>query len=154
MMEQGNVKLRKHSLSDADDLARLANNSKVSRNLRDGFPHPYTREDAVAFIENVSKQVPLVTFGIEYKGEFAGNIGLSSGTDVYRKSAEIGYFLGEPFWNQGITTKAVQLMVHYAFTKLDLVRIHTSIFEYNVASQRVLEKCGFRQEGIGRKAVY
>jgi RimJ/RimL family protein N-acetyltransferase len=75
-------------------------------------------------------------------------------SDVYRKSAEIGYLLNEQFWNRGIMTKAVNLICEYGFVELDIVRIHTGVFEYNLASQRVLEKCGFVKEGVFRKAIF
>jgi ribosomal-protein-alanine N-acetyltransferase len=67
---------------------------------------------------------------------------------------KIGYFIGEPYWNKGIMTKAVKLIVDFGFQHLDIERIHTGVFEYNMASRRVLEKCGFRQEGIFRNALY
>ena len=89
-------------------------------------------------------------FAIEYQGEYVGNISLSVGTDIYRKSAEIGYFIGEPFWNKGIMTKAVNLITEYGFEKLSIIRIYTGIFDYNKSSQRVLEKCGFEIYGYGQ----
>lgn len=95
----------------------------------------------------------LTFFGIDYNGEYVGNISLVPGQDVYRKSAEIGYFIGEPYWNKGIATVAVDLITEYGFGVLGLVRIHTGVFDYNPSSQRVLEKCGFRKEGVFRKAI-
>jgi RimJ/RimL family protein N-acetyltransferase len=121
--------------------------------LRDAFPHPYTLEDAEKFIANSTKKQPTEIFAIEYKGEYVGNIGLHKATDVYRKSAEIGYFLGEPYWNKGIMSQAVQLICEYGFKNLDIVRIHTGVFEFNTASQKVLEKCGFQKEGVFKKAI-
>jgi len=138
---------------DSVRLAELANNPKVAVNLRDGFPHPYTLVDAEKFISTFSVQEPQQIFAIEYKGEYAGNIGLHKATDVYRLSAEIGYFLGEPFWNKGIMTKAVNLICDYGFENLDIIRIHAGIFEFNPASMRVLEKCGFKKEAVFEKAI-
>jgi RimJ/RimL family protein N-acetyltransferase len=83
-----------------------------------------------------------------------GNASLSLGTDVYRKSAEIAYFIGEPFWNKGIVTKAVNLLTEWGFNNLDIVRIHTGVYDYNLASQRVLEKCGFIKEAVFKLAIY
>jgi [ribosomal protein S5]-alanine N-acetyltransferase len=148
------VKLRPFRLEDAPRLAELANNIKIAVNLRDGFPHPYSLADAENFIKMCMSQNPTQAFAIEYNGEYAGNIGLHPETDVYRKSAEIGYFLGEPYWGKGIMTEAVKQMVEYGFANLDIVRIHTGIFEYNVASQRVLEKCGFKKEVVFEKAIF
>jgi RimJ/RimL family protein N-acetyltransferase len=140
--------------TDIPSMARIANNEKITRNLRDGFPHPYTDDDAREFIDKCLALDPPAIFAIEYKGEYAGNIGLSPGTNVYRKSAEVGYFIGEEYWNRGIVTKALALITDYGFGQLDLVRIHTGVYEHNLASQRVLEKCGFVKEGVFRKAVY
>lgn len=139
--------------SDLSKLTAYANNPKVAINLRDAFPHPYSFEDAVKFKAMVDSMNPKVIFAIEYKGEYAGNISLMPCSDVYRKSAEIGYFLGEPFWNKGIMTQAVNLISKWGFENLGVVRIHTGVFEFNKASQRVLEKCGFVLEGTFRKAV-
>lgn len=153
-MKFNEVELRKFRNSDAGRLVKLANNKKISQNLRDGFPHPYTLSDAESFIKKCLEQKTITTFAIEYKGEYVGNIGLMIGQDVYRKSAEIGYFIGEEYWNKGITTKAVNLITEFGFKELELIRIHTGIFEFNTSSMRVLEKCGFTKEGIFQKAIY
>ncbi len=150
----GNIKLRSFRESDAEDIVELANNENIARNLRDGFPHPYTIKNAREFISRCMEMDPQTLFAIEYKGKYAGNIGLHQGSDVYRKSAEVGYFIGEEHWNKGIATVALNLICEYGFGHLDIVRIHAGVFEYNIASQRVLEKCGFEKEGVFRKAVY
>lgn len=147
------VLLRYLEEADIQKLAEYANNEKVSINLRDAFPSPYTTAHARQFIEMVNKQNPKTFFAIEYRGNYAGNISLSVGTDVYRNSAEIGYFIGEPFWNKGIATKAVNLMTRFGFDTLGLIRIYTGVFEFNTASQRVLEKCGFEKEAIFKCSI-
>lgn len=149
----GDVSLRELMDFDLEKLAIFADNEKVSINLRDGFPKPYTIDSARNFKKMVDSQNPKTFFAIEYQNNYAGNISLSLGTDVYRKSAEIGYFIGEPFWNKGIATKAVNLMTKWGFSQLDIVRIYTGVFEYNQASQRVLEKCGFVKEAIFSQAI-
>lgn len=151
--KDGDVILRELTNSDMDKLSEYANNEKVSINLRDAFPKPYTLSDAKKFKKMVDAQNPKTIFAIEYQGNYVGNISLLIGKDVYRKSAEIGYFIGEPFWNKGIMTKAVKLITDWGFKHLDILRIHTGIFEFNKASQRVLEKCGYIKEGIFRKSV-
>jgi RimJ/RimL family protein N-acetyltransferase len=153
-ISDGVIKLRPLRINDKFRLAELANNSKIAVNLRDGFPHPYTIEDAEKFIENFGVQIPQQVFAIEYDGEYTGNIGLHKATDVYRMSAEIGYFLGEPYWNKGIMTRAVNLICDYGFKNLDIVRIHAGIFEFNPASMKVLEKCGFKLESVAQKAIF
>ena len=153
-LSSGIIVLRPLRLSDAKRLAELANNEKISCNLRDGFPHPYTLADAENFLEKFTNQDPVTFFGIDYDGEYVGNISLVPGQDVYRKSAEIGYFIGEPYWNKGIVTTAVNLITEYGFNHLDIIRIHTGVFEYNEASMHVLEKCGFVKEGVFKKSVF
>lgn len=148
------VKLRPLLQTDKFRLAELADNPRVAINLRDGFPNPYTISDAEKFIENFGIQNPQQIFAIEFEGEYVGNIGLHKGTDVYRMSAEIGYFLGEPYWNKGIMTRAVNLICDYGFKKLDIVRIYAGIFEFNPASMKVLEKCGFKLESVAQKAIF
>jgi [ribosomal protein S5]-alanine N-acetyltransferase len=147
------VTLRPLTLEDAPRMAELGNNEKISRNLRDGFPHPFTVQHAEEKLRVWTEKVPCTFFAIEWNGEYVGNISLSPGTDVYRKTAEIGYFIGEPYWNKGIATKAVKLIVEYGFKELGLARIHTGVFDYNEASMRVLEKCGFERDGVFKKAV-
>ena len=134
-------------------MARLANNKKIWNNVRDQFPHPYSEKEAETFIRNQSKDASTVNFAIEYNGEFCGVIGLILQKDVYRNSAETGYWIGEPFWGKGIATKAVELIVAHGFKELKLIRIYAGVFEYNTASMKVLEKNGFQKEGISKKAV-
>ncbi|MEP1096358.1 MAG: GNAT family protein [Cyclobacteriaceae bacterium] len=152
-MDNSRVTIRKFTSKDAERMVELANNEKVSINLRDQFPFPYTLRDAKKFLKLVNSSDLIFAFAIESDGLYVGNIGLVRETDVYRKSAEIGYFIGEPYWGKGITTKAVKLVMDLGFETLDLIRIHCGVFEFNKASQRVLEKCGFVKEGIFRKAI-
>lgn len=153
-MVLGEVRLRPFRMSDRDRLVRLANNENISRNLRDGFPHPYTAEHAEVFIRKAMDHDPVTLFAIEYKGDYVGNIGLVQHSDVYRKSAEVGYFIGEEYWGKGIATTALKLICAYGFKTLDIVRIHTGVYEHNLASQRVLEKNGFVKEGVFKMAVF
>ena len=148
------VRLRRLAIEDAAQLAKLADNKKVWDNLRDYIPFPYQESDAVGFIEMVSAEAPHQTFGIVSEdGELCGVIGLAIQKDVYRLSAEIGYWIGEPYWGQGITTQALGLITSYGFEELGLERIYTSVFDFNIASMKVLEKNGYTREGVFRNAV-
>lgn len=149
-----NISIRPFCKTDAHRLAELANNENIARNLRDAFPHPYTLEAAEKHISFCQSLHPTLNFAIVYNDEYVGSIGLVMGEDIYRKSAEIGYFIGEDYWNKGIASKAVNLITRYAFETLGIIRIHTGVFEYNPASRKVLEKCGFICEGIFRKSFY
>ncbi len=147
------IRLRPFREEDAPVLARLLNNKKIWNNIRDFVPYPYSEQDARDFISICRKEDPQYTFVIEYEGLLAGVVGLVPQTDVYRISAEIGYWLGEPYWGKGIMTEAVKRMVDYGFHHLKLVRIFTGVFDYNKGSQRVLEKAGFQLECTFRKAL-
>jgi [ribosomal protein S5]-alanine N-acetyltransferase len=146
--------LRYLEKNDLETLAGYANNPKIAQNLRDVFPNPYSYEDAIGFFEMIQTHNPITTFVIEFHGHFSGIIGLIPQNDVYRKSAEIGYWLAEPFWNKGIATNAVKLLVEWGWKNLDIVRIHTGVFSYNPASARVLEKAGFFFECEFQKSVF
>lgn len=154
VLSKDNIRLRELQPADNERLAELANNKKIWDNVRDFFPHPYTQKDANEFIGICAKENPKTTFAIEFHKELTGVAGLVLQTDIYRKSAEIGYWIGEPYWNKGIATSAVKLLVNYGFESLKLYRIFTGVFEYNKASQKVLEKCGFKHEGIFEKSVF
>jgi RimJ/RimL family protein N-acetyltransferase len=139
--------IRPWSLDDAGAVQQHANNRKIWINLRDVFPHPYTLQDARAFLEFVLKEEPTTTLAIANESEAIGCIGLRLGNDVHRKTAELGYWLGEPFWGRGIMSEAVQEFTRWAFDAFDLQRIFAQPFENNKASARVLEKAGFVCEG-------
>lgn len=122
-------------------------------NLRDGFPHPYTMDDAREWIEMALDNKRDVILAIEIDREACGGIGLHLMKDVYRFNAEIGYWLSEKHWGKGITTEAVRLLVDYAFRNTSLIRIFAGVFSSNYSSMRVLEKCGFKREAVFKKSV-
>src|SRR5512133_1253461 len=152
-MTLGEVSLRKLDASDNLTIAHMANNRKVWDNITDVMPHPYTVRDANDFISMALYSDTEITYGVEFRGELAGVIGLHRQKDVFRLTAEIGYWLGEPFWNKGIATGAVKLATHHGISRLGLVRIYANVYDFNKPSQRVLEKAGYRFECIARKAV-
>ncbi len=153
MLTEAAITLRPLMDTDRSSLALLANNKKIADSLRDYFPHPYTEQDADYFIRLNQEEKTDMTFAIEYQGQFCGIIALVPQKDVYRKSAEIGYWIGEPFWNKGIATIAVKLISAYGFNELNLIRLFAAVFEYNPASMKVLEKNGYTREGVFKKAV-
>jgi len=153
MLQHEKIILRSLNDNDCTELALLANNKKIWDNLRDYIPFPYTINDAIFFINRVKDQKPVMTFAIEFDGHFCGVIGIVGEKDVYRKTAEIGYWIGEPFWNKGIATVAVKLITDYGFEQLDYVRFHTGVFEYNIGSMKVLEKNRFKKDGVFEKAI-
>ncbi len=138
---------------DASALALLANIKKIWDNVRDILPHPYTIDDAIFFLNFTKEENPQMSFEIEYEDKFCGMIGLVAQQDVYRRTAEIGYWLGEPFWGKGIATEATRLITDYGFNELGFVRIHTGIFEHNIGSMKVLEKNGYKKDGVFEKNI-
>lgn len=138
---------------DVDSIVPMADNRAVARNLRDRFPHPYGRKDAKAWIRNARAARPECMFAIDVEGKAVGGIGLHPQEDIHRRSMEIGYWLGEPFWGRGITTEAVRALTRYAFQTFDVARVYAYVYEWNPPSSRVLEKAGYRLEGRLRKAV-
>ncbi len=139
--------------SDADSLARQADNPKIWRNVRDLFPHPYRRRDAVQFIARALAQRPRMQFAIVVGGRAVGGIGLIPGTDISRLTAEIGFWLGEEFWGRGIMTAAVRALTRFAFFNRGLRRIQANVIEWNRASMRVLAKAGYAREARLQLAV-
>jgi len=139
---------------DASALARHANNRRVWANLRDRFPSPYTIEDADAWLRHCVRAVPATDFAIEVNGEAAGGIGLVLRTDVERVDAEVGYWLGEAHWGQGVMSGAVQVFAPWALERFNLARLHAHVFAFNRSSARVLEKAGFTLEGRLRRSAF
>ena len=139
--------IRPWRLDDAESLVKHANNRKVWLGLRDIFPHPYTIEDANTFLKSVIHSEPVTLFCIEANGAAVGGIGIRIGTDVHRRTAELGYWLGEEFWRRGIMTEAVAVFTDFCFENFQLRRIHAEPFANNPASAGVLEKAGFTFEG-------
>jgi len=150
----GEYKIRDWENEDALSLAKYADNRKIWLNLRDAFPHPYTLSDAQEFIARVKTQNPRTVFAIASQTEAIGSIGLGLGKDIHRFTAEMGYWLAEPFWNLGIMTAAIKNFSDYAVDKFNLNRIFAEPYASNPASARVLEKAGFVCEGIMKAHAY
>jgi RimJ/RimL family protein N-acetyltransferase len=145
--------VRSWEFADADCVPAYANNRKIWLNLRDAFPHPYTKQSARDWIRAVKSRSPETSFAIEVAGEAVGGIGFVMHQDVERVSAEIGYWLGEPFWGRGITSAALRAVTKYAIDTHGLTRIFAVPFAWNAASCRVLEKAGYVLEGRLRKSA-
>jgi RimJ/RimL family protein N-acetyltransferase len=139
--------------SDAASLARHADNPKIWRNVRDHFPHPYRLDHAERFIARALAQRPRMQFAIVVDGRAVGGIGLIPGTDIYRHTAEIGFWLGEELWGRGIMTEAARALTRFAFRARGLRRIQANVFEWNRRSMRVLRKAGYAREARLRQAV-
>jgi RimJ/RimL family protein N-acetyltransferase len=146
--------IRHWRAADAASLTEHANDARIAANLRDRFPHPYTRADADAFLAMAAAMVPQTFFAIAVDDRAAGGIGYTLHGDVERVSAEIGYWLGVAFWGRGIVTAAVSALTAYAFTRHEeLRRIYAVPFASSAASIRVLQKAGYTLEGRMRQSA-
>ena len=138
---------------DVESLVVNADNRNIWLNLRDRFPHPYTRRAGREFIRQAMSQRPETMFAIAVDDEAVGGIGFTVLTDVERVSAEIGYWLGEAYWGRGIVTEALVAVTKYAIETCRLTRIYALPFAYNKASCRVLEKAGYGVEARLRRSA-
>lgn len=149
-IELDGLRLRPWRREDAPTLARHADNPRVASQLRDGFPSPYGVEDAERFIA----RAPESFLAMEVDGEPVGGIGFVPGADVERFSAELGYWLAEPYWGRGLTTRAVRGLTAAIFERTAIRRVFAVPFATNLASSRVLEKSGYVLEGRMRRSAY
>ena len=147
-------KIRDFKDTDVKSLVKYANNKSVSKFLRDSFPYPYNEKNALQWINFIQHSKSEYAFAIASNIEVIGSIGIVPDRDVHRFNAEIGFWLGEPFWNKGIISKALKVFTKYVFSEFDFNKLTANVFEGNDASKIVLEKTGFRLEGTLRKSVF
>jgi RimJ/RimL family protein N-acetyltransferase len=152
-IDAGCCQIRPFLVTDRDSLVFHANNPNVSRNLDDRFPYPYTLADADDWITRTTSGSPLTCCAITVAYEVVGGIGLILQEGIHRRSADLGYWLGESVWGRGIATAAVRAYIRYGFNTFDLLRIYAGVFSWNPTSMRVLEKAGFIREGVLRQHV-
>lgn len=145
-------KIRKWELSDAADLATALSNKKIQDNLRDGLPYPYTEQDGMDYISALlsADENEIFAFAITVDNKVIGSIGVFRQVNIHRQTAELGYYIAEEYWGNGIMTEAVKQICEYVFENSDIIRIYAEPFAYNAASCRVLEKAGFQYEGTLR----
>jgi len=146
-------RIREWQINDAEDLAAAINNKKVQDNLRDGLPYPYTVKDAQEYISVMlsADKNSTYAFAIVFEEKVIGSIGVFRCDNIHHRTAEMGYYLAEPYWGRGFGTSAVKQVSSYIFQNTDIVRIFADPFADNQASCRILEKAGFQFEGTLRK---
>ena len=145
--------LRGWHIDDVEALQKHADNPNVYSFLTDRFPHPYTMEVAINWVNLMLQQEPLLIFVIAVDDNLIGVIGIEMRDDVYRKAPLLGYWLAEEYWGRGIMTEVVKLVAGYAFENLDIVRLQSGVLANNPGSMRVLEKAGFLKEGVLRNNI-
>lgn len=148
--------IRNWRLEDAVLLSEFLNNKKITDNLRDGLPSPYRKEDGEAFIKAMLsvKDGSQYTWAITVDDQAVGSIGIFRKDNIHNRTAELGYYVAEPYWGRGVGTRAVQAACSYIFGHTDILRIFAEPFSNNIPSCRILEKSGFVLEGILRKNAY
>jgi len=152
-LDAGLCELRTLQPRDAEPMAQYANNERIWQNVRDYFPHPYRIEDAVSFIATECNRETQQNLGVIYEDACIGVIGFYPMQDVYRLTADFGYWIGEPFWGKGIISAAISVMAEYIFNHTGIIRLQSSVFDFNKASMRVLAKNGFTLDCIARKGA-
>jgi len=152
-LQLDDILLRPWQPGDEEALVKHGDNYQIWKNVRDRFPHPYTMEDARIWIRIANQDPTAINLAIVIDREVAGAIGVIFKDDVYSRTAEIGYWLGETYWRQGITTRVVQALSDYVLEQFDICRLYAGVFEYNQASSRVLEKAGYHLEARLRQSV-
>jgi|WetSurMetagenome_2_1015567.scaffolds.fasta_scaffold68744_2 [ribosomal protein S5]-alanine N-acetyltransferase len=146
--------LRPWVISDAPQIAIIANNQKIADNIRDGLPIPYTVKDGLEWLNlTIPENNPPKNFAIISDNELAGSIGIVTKTNIYRKNVEIGFFIAEKFWGRGIATRAIKATVSYAFREFDINRVCAEVFADNPGSRRALEKGGLKLEAILKNSI-
>ena len=140
--------IRKWRISDRERLAEMLNNPKVLDNLRDGLPYPYTPADGEEYIASMlaADETRTFAFAITVDGVVIGSVGVFRQENIHFRTAELGYYIGEPYWGKGYTTSAVEQVCRYVFDHSDILRIFAEPFARNTASCRVLEKAGLQFE--------
>lgn len=146
------IELRKWTLEDKQELIKMCNSIDRSF-LSDRLPDPYTEESADWWLNMVNESENGIFRKIIEDGKIIGNISVEQKEDVYRRDAEIGYFLLPERYSKGIMTEAVNQICKIAFQELDIIRITGLIYEPNIASRKVLEKNDFVLEGLMKNAV-
>lgn len=148
------VELKNYQIEIAEQYAAYRNNPIIFDNVYDKVPNPFTLKDAKEFITLQLELKLALRKLIYWEDQFVGEIGIAIKEDVFRLSAELGYFIGEPFWGKGIASKAIKLMTDYTFENFNIIRIEAGVFEFNKSSMRVLEKNDFYLESIKKNAAY
>ncbi|MCC6815932.1 MAG: GNAT family N-acetyltransferase [Saprospiraceae bacterium] len=148
------IELNKWTDLDLSDLVLHGNNPNIAKFLMNRFPFPYTLEEGQKFIQSVSVQIPTQIFCIRLEQKAIGAIGVHPQNDIYQKNAELGYWLSEKYWGRGIITEAITQIIEYSFSTFDINRLFARPFGSNIASQKVLEKCGFLLEAKLHSTIF
>lgn len=152
-IDTGKCLLRPWQAADKAQLAAAGNNRAVWRNLTHMFPHPYTEKDAEEWLESIAKAQEGNQFAIVVDGRVIGGVGGVVGQGIFAKTAEFGYWLGQPWWGRGIATSAAMAFSRRFMADQQLHRLQAYVFAWNPGSANVLEKCGFVREAVLKRSA-
>ena len=147
------VELRPFIIDDADELTTIANNYNIAKFMTNRFLHPYAKENALAFFELIKNDVPNRIFAITVNDKIVGSTGVHFQEDIFVNNAEIGYWIGEPYWGNGYATEALIQISEYAFKTFPINRLFCRVFGNNPKSMKVVEKVGFKLEAKFEKTL-
>jgi RimJ/RimL family protein N-acetyltransferase len=155
ILETRRLVLRAPRMADLDAIVALANNRKIAE-MTASIPHPYREKDARDWLSNIALAGKGATFAVFVKDEdvFVGAAGYrfddcGTGTGASEAAPELGYWIGEPYWNRGYATEAARAVLDHAFSEAGFDAVLASCRVTNLPSRRVLEKCGFQWTGAG-----
>lgn len=146
--ERGDLVLEPWAREHKAGLLAAAGDERITTYMSDRFPYPYTDADADEWLGLCEAQDPPLSFATLLEGAVAGGVGGAPRDDISTGTAEIGWWLAPPHWNQGITTVVVRRYIRYCFEDLGLHRVDAGVFAPNAPSARVAEKAGLRLEGV------
>jgi [ribosomal protein S5]-alanine N-acetyltransferase len=149
-----NIVLRPWSSNDYSSLVQYGNNKRVWRNLSDMFPHPYTHQHAVEWVEFSANASASIHLAIDLEGEAIGGAGVIAGEGMEFHTGKFGYWLGEPHWGRGVATASARALKEYAFSFPRFKRLEAPVLAWNPASMQVLEKIGFNREGVLQSSAF
>lgn len=148
------ITLRPWTDDDVESLIEISNGVWMVDNLKNDYSSPMTKEEAQKFIDyrkvNTDRKI---AFAIELDGKAIGNVCVFSQEGIYRKSAELTFWLNDNYWNRGIMTNSVKLITSYAFSIMPVVRIYSEPYSRNIGSKIVLRRSGFKCDGVLRSCV-
>lgn len=150
-LELNNSTLRPWKPSDAESLAKHANDYEIWKNLRDAFPHPYTLSHAESFIKEIAP-FNKYAHAIQVDGKAVGSIGGKPQDDVNACCIEVGYWLGRVYWGRGIISEALAAFSDALLENGEFIRVYALPYATNFGSARVLEKAGFSLESVMKRS--
>jgi RimJ/RimL family protein N-acetyltransferase len=144
VLETERLMLRRPTLADVKEIARLANDRRIAENAR-RLPHPYSPDDAVAFVRAIANDKRETVFLIENNHAPVGMVGVDWRAP---EAPELGYWLGVEHWGQGFATEAARAVIDFTFEEFEVEQLISGARVANPSSRNILEKCGFQWSGV------